>query len=177
MEFNLRLDKLLIFATVLSGLATVMLLGPDVGMVYASSSNTLIATANILSVCYVSLAPNAIAFGGNAGITPGLTSSANSITDSDLNGNTQASILLYGTDWASGSNNFIGSNTLWSSTLTGSYAPISNTISSPTNTGMTVAAPTLSSNPTSTTIYFELHVPGATPAGLYTHTITIENSC
>ena len=176
MSFNLSAEKFVIFTAVLSAIATVLLLGPDVGLAYATSSNTVVATANILSVCYISLTPNAIAFGGS-GITPGLTSSANSISDNDLNGNVQASIILYGTDWVSGSNVFFGTNTLWSASSGGSYAAISNTVSSPTNTGLTVAAPSPANNPTSTNIYFELHVPGATPPGLYTQTITIENSC
>ncbi len=41
MSFNLSAEKFVIFTAVLSAIATVLLLGPDVGLAYATSSNTI----------------------------------------------------------------------------------------------------------------------------------------
>jgi hypothetical protein len=46
-----------------------------------------------------------------------------------------------------------------------------------TLTGITIAAPTQGNPSTNSPIYFGLGVPAGAPAGAYSQTITIENSC
>ena len=165
----------------ISALFAVLLLGMSFGLSYAStSSNTISASANILGVCYISLSPNTIAFGGS-GTTPGITTAANSITDTDQNGNIAANVLLYASDWTgpspSASYAFSGTYTGWNALSTGTFGAVPNSIGSAVNTGITIAAPTVTNPSTSNNIYFDLSVPNALTPGVYSQTITIENSC
>ncbi|MEM3181447.1 MAG: hypothetical protein QXV17_10330 [Candidatus Micrarchaeaceae archaeon] len=141
-----------------------------------STQGTVVASANVQSVCYISLTPNAINFGSifaNANVPTN-----NLITDSNTNGNTQATLLVYGGNWIQSANSAIQfgvSNTLWDAASQTTYngIPLSNSL---TNTGIIIPASTYNTIG-SNSIYFGLGVPGGTPAGSYTQTITIENSC
>ncbi len=142
-----------------------------------STSNSVLATANVLGICYISLAPSSINFGSvyaSANVPTNML-----VTDSDPNGNVAASLLVAGTHWALTSNTQITfgvSNTLWYSSSLPTYTgnALTNTLAI---TGITIAAPTQTSPTTNSPIYFGLGVPGGTPAGSYSQTITIENSC
>ncbi len=139
-----------------------------------STANTLAVSANVQGACYISLNPTTVNFGSvyaSANVPVN-----NLVTDTDGGGNVAASVLVDGTSWVSGSNNFGVSNTLWNantqSTYTGNQLTGSLAI-----TGITVPAPTQSSPSASNSIYFGVGVPGGTAGGIYQQTITIENSC
>ncbi len=118
-------------------------------------------------VCTISLSTNAISFGS---LNPG-TMYPDNVPIIDTNsGDAVANVLLSGTNWTSLSSNFGVTNTSWS------VAPLdifgSNLLSgSLKGTGIDVEPSS------SNSIYFGLNVPGAIPAGTYTQTIVIENSC
>ncbi len=165
---------LAIFASVLVVSGTLML---ALGSVAFASSTTSNVTANVAveSVCYINLSPNAISFGS---MFPTETYPDNVlVTDSDPNGNVAANVLVSGSNWVSGTNSFGVSNTTWSATSSSTFLTTNRLSATPAITGITIAAPTTSSNTPSNSIYFGLNVPGAIPAGTYTQTITIENSC
>ena len=143
--------------------------GASLGSGPATSS----LTANVQGFCSISLSPTSINFGSIAASANVPTNSL--ITDTDSGGNVQASVLVKGTDW-SGTGSFGVSNTLYSSSsqLTYTGNALTNTL---TGTGITIAAPTQGSPSTNSLIYFGLGVPAGAPAGAYSQTITIENSC
>ena len=138
-----------------------------------SIANTVTLTANVQGFCSISLSPNSINFGSIAASANVPTN--NLITDTDSNGNAQASVLVAGTNWG-GASSFGVSNTLYSSSSQSTYTgnALTNTL---TLTGITIAAPTQSNPSTNNLIYFGLGVPAGAPAGAYSQTITIENSC
>ena len=137
----------------------------------SSSTETVQLTANVQGACYIALSPNTIAFGA-------IYASANvptnvMVTDTDSAGNAAANVLLEGTAWTGlGSNSFGVSNTMWDATSQSTYTgtALSNTLAL---TSISISATT----PASANVFFGLGVPGGTPAGVYTQTITIENSC
>ncbi|MEM0086889.1 MAG: hypothetical protein QXT36_01305 [Candidatus Micrarchaeaceae archaeon] len=141
-----------------------------------STQGMVVASANVQSVCYISLSPNTINFGSiyaNANVPTN-----NLITDSNPGGNVQATLLVDGGNWIQSVNSLIQfgvGNTLWDAanqiTYTGNA--LTATLS---NTGIIIPASTYTTTG-SNSIYFGLGVPGGTPAGSYTQTITIENSC
>ncbi|MEM3661941.1 MAG: hypothetical protein QXG73_03880 [Candidatus Micrarchaeaceae archaeon] len=137
-----------------------------------STQGMVVASANVQSVCFISLSPNAINFGtifANANVPTN-----NLITDSNPNGNAQATLFVYGGNWI-GPSQFGVSNTLWDAAPQTTYngIPLSNSLNT---TGIIIPASTYNTIG-SNKIYFGLGVPGGTPAGSYTQTITIENSC
>ena len=142
-----------------------------------TASNTVTASANVQGVCYISLSSNTINFGNRA---PNANVPTNMlITDYDNGGNVAANILVDGTNWIYSNTTIFGvSNTLWSpasqTTYTGTALTLSPTL---TDTGIVVPQPTPSTSTTSNNIYFGLAIPAGTGAGIYTQTITIENSC
>ncbi len=137
-------------------------------------------TFTVQPTCYISLSSNAINFGQlAAGKNTGYTS--NVIVDSDNGGNVAANILVNGTNWeeispATG-NSFGVSNTVWGPSNTVAYSAGTHLTTIANNTNILIPAPTQSTPTTSNDIYFGLGIPGGTPAGTYTQTITIENSC
>jgi hypothetical protein len=142
-----------------------------------SSAYTVTASVSVLGVCFISLSPTSLNFGSIAANANVPTN--NLVTDSDSNGDAAATIFVEGTSWNSISNTLIGfgvSNTLWSASSLGTYSgnALTNTL---TSTGIIIAAPTQANPTTNSPIYFGLGVPGGTPAGSYSQTITIENSC
>ena len=142
----------------------------------SSTSNAITAKVDVLGTCYIALTPNVISFGS---IVPSANVPTNVlVTDTDSGGNTAATLLVAGNNWAQTANSAITfgvSNTLWDATSQTTYVgtALSNSL---TTTGITIPAPT-STTPTSNDIYFGLGIPGGTPAGTYQQTITIENSC
>ncbi len=118
-------------------------------------------------VCTISLNTNTISFGN---LDPG-TIYPDSVQIIDTNsGDATANILLSGTNWTNPTINFGATNTSWSITSLSSFGP--NLLSrSPRNTAISIGPSS------SNSIYFGLNVPGAIPAGTYTQTIVIENSC
>jgi hypothetical protein len=142
-----------------------------------STANSITASVAVNPICYISLASTAISFGS---IKSGSSRATNAIvTDSDTGGNAAASLLVGGTNWAlTGSNSisFGVSNTLYDAAAQPTYigTALTNNL---VDTSITIPAPTQSNTITSNSIYFGLGIPGGAPAGSYTQTITIENSC
>ncbi|MEM3572552.1 MAG: PGF-pre-PGF domain-containing protein, partial [Candidatus Micrarchaeaceae archaeon] len=139
---------------------------PSPGSGHLVAGNTTSITFSP-AVCTISLTPNAINFGSlnaNANIA-----TVNAITDSNT-GNVNAYMLVYGGNWI-GPSQFGVSNTTWSALSGTSFATANHLTALAANTAILV--PASGSN----TIYFGLGVPGGAPAGSYTQTITIENSC
>ncbi|MEM3208949.1 MAG: hypothetical protein QXE33_03450, partial [Candidatus Micrarchaeaceae archaeon] len=139
---------------------------PSSGYLVAGNT-TSITFSPVTFVCTISLTPNAINFGSlnaNANIA-----TVNAITDSNT-GNVNAYMLVYGGNWI-GPSQFGVSNTTWSALSGTSFATANHLTALAANTAILV--PASGSN----TIYFGLGVPGGAPAGSYTQTITIENSC
>ncbi|MEM0201199.1 MAG: hypothetical protein QXD23_02230 [Candidatus Micrarchaeaceae archaeon] len=182
MVFEKIKDGRVILGAVSATIFTIFLLSMNFAVSYATiSSNTIAASANVLGTCYISLSPNTITFGGS-GVTPGITTSANTIVDTDQNGNIAANILVYSSDWTgpspSSSFAFSGTYTETNSILpSGAYSSVPNSISSIALTQLVIPAPTLTSPSASANVFFELNVPGGLGAGVYSQTITIENSC
>ena len=145
----------------------------NLGASLGSGPASVSLTANVQGFCSISLNPTSINFGSIAASANVPTNQL--ITDTDSNGNAQASVLVEGTDWT-GAGTFGVSNTLYSSSSQTTYTgnALTNTL---TTTGITVAAPTQSNPSTNSPIYFGLGVPAGAPAGAYSQTITIENSC
>ncbi|MEM3791243.1 MAG: hypothetical protein QXL16_00750 [Candidatus Micrarchaeaceae archaeon] len=128
-------------------------------------------SANVQQVCYISLSTNAINF-GQVAVNSNTTYTSINVVDNN-EGNTNANIMVYGTNWILSSNSLIAfgvSNTTWAAAnvLYSSGTPLNSAL---TNTNIVV--PLQSSN----TIYFGLRVPGGVPYGKYSQNITIENSC
>ena len=143
------------------------------GASLGSGPATVSLTANVQGFCLISLSPTSINFGSIAASANVPTN--NLITDTDSGGNVQASVLVEGTGW-SGAGSFGVSNTLYSSSSQTTYTGNALT-STLTLTGITIAAPTQGNPSTNSPIYFGLGVPAGAPAGAYSQTITIENSC
>ncbi|MGC8680012.1 MAG: hypothetical protein ACP5T6_01785 [Candidatus Micrarchaeia archaeon] len=142
-----------------------------------SSSYQVTAYANVIGTCYISLSTNNINFNS-------IYASANVPTnvlviDSDNGGNAAASLLISGGNWIYSTNSLLQfgvTNTLWNPSSLTTYS--GNTLTSNLiNTGITIPAPTQSNPNSSNNIYFGLGVPGGTPAGSYTQTIVIDNTC
>jgi PGF-pre-PGF domain-containing protein len=136
-----------------------------------NTSNTL-HTTQILKIisntCTISLSTNSINFGN---LNPGVSIATNNgITDTNT-GNVNAYMLVYGGNWIAGSTHFGVSNTTWSMTSNTQFSSANMLSATAANTAILV--PATSSN----SIYFGLDIPGGTPTGAYTETITIENSC
>jgi hypothetical protein len=144
---------------------------------FATTTSNVTANVAVESVCYIGLSTNAISFGS---LYPTAQHADNVIvTDSDPNGNAAANVIVFGGNWISGLNSFGVSNTTWSATSSNTFLTTNplTTSTNPTTTGITIATPTTSANDPSNSIYFGLNVPGAIPAGTYTQTIVVENSC
>jgi len=143
------------------------------------SSNTLSVTVNVLPTCYISLNATSINF-GTVSSGANTVTTWNGILDSDPGGNLPATIQVAGTNWIYASNTFYVANTVYSGTNTISYSqafPTNSLSLGLTSTSLTIAQPTQANPTTSTKIYFGLGVPGGTPQGAYTQTITIANEC
>ena len=150
-------------------------------VVLSTACNTLttnvVMTVNVQSYCFISLSNTAIGFGAiNPGSNVGTT---NVVTVSDPGGNVAANILVDGSNWISGANNFYVANTVWNPTSSATY--VGNNLkldpSGLTDTNIQITAPTLSTPTQSASIYFGLAVPGGQAAGTYTQNIVLENKC
>jgi hypothetical protein len=149
------------------------------GITYVPSpSSGTSLTANVIKVvftaqsstCQISLSNSLIGFGG---INPlSYAATANLVVDTN-SGGVSANILVDGSNWISGANNFYVANGLWNPTSAGSG--VGNALkldpSGLTDTGIVV--PASGSND----IYFGLRIPGAQPPGTYSANIVLENKC
>ena len=140
----------------------------------SSATNTLTANVLVPASCFISLSSNAITFGA---LVPGGSYNTNvPITDNDIGGNAQATLYVEGGDWSYLSNTIAVGNTLWNPSSASSY--VGNSLTSGfASTGLVLPAPSLGTPTTSNVVYFGVKIPGGTPSGTYTQTITIENSC
>ena len=125
-------------------------------------------TAVAAPSCTINIVPASINFGA---IDPGVSiNTVNSIVDTN-GGTSPAYMYVYGTNTISGGNQFGVSNTSWSSLSNVAYSSANKLSSIATNTLLSV--PASGSN----TIYFGINLPGGVPAGAYSQTITVENTC
>ena len=140
----------------------------------APASNSITANVLVPATCFTALSPNAITFGV---LVPGSSSNTNVlVTDSDTGGNAQATLYVEGSDLTYLSNTISVANTLWNPTSVASYT--GNALTGGfASTGIILIAPTLGNPTTSNSVYFGVRIPGGTPIGTYTQTVTIENSC
>jgi hypothetical protein len=138
----------------------------------ASAPSNVLASANVLYTLYTSVSPNAINLGN---VNPNSNMPTNNmITVSDINGNIGANVFIEGTNFVYGSNSIYISNTLWSPTSNTAYVGTPLTLSY-ADTAIHINAPTQTTTSQSAPIYFGFNIPGGTPAGTYTQTITFQN--
>jgi hypothetical protein len=159
-----------ILGTILTSL-TVLALGMFAipGVTFTQSSGSVTASVNVPLYCGITLNPTSISFGS---VSPGSNVPTNVlVTDTNSAGNTQANVLIEGGNWISVSSSFGVSNTLWDSTTQTTYTGNALTLS------LASTGETLSASAGSNTLYFGLAVPASQAAGVYSQTITIENSC
>lgn len=137
-----------------------------------TTTNTIVASVNVPSTCYLTINTASISFGsaGGAYVAPGTTSSFNSILYSDTAGNINAYLWVSGTNWIYSANSSFGfgvGNTLWSATSSGGTA----TTIATANTAILI--PFASSN----TAYYAVSIPGGQAANIYTANIIGQVSC
>ncbi len=139
------------------------------GVTFTQVTGSVAASVNVPLYCGITLSPTSISFGS---VSPGSNVPTNVlVTDTNSAGNTQANVLIDGTAWTSSSSSFGVGNTEWDTTSQTTYTGTALT-SSLASTGET-----LSASAGSNTLYFGLAVPASQAAGVYSQTITIENSC
>jgi hypothetical protein len=193
MTKNTILKGVLTIATLAFLLGAVMDLGTMVSFGGSLTSN-IVANANVLPTCFISLSPSTITFTAMSPTQNTMTTS-NAVTDNDVGGNAAASILVaggtgtYSGSWSSatwvgttaGDANTIGiTNTVYLGATEQYYTAfqatnsITNTLSS---TIGTVAAPNTLATTTNVVLYFGMAIPAAQHADTYTTNILIENSC
>ncbi len=143
----------------------------------SGTSNTfsVALTINVLGACYISISNSAIGFGT---INPGANTpfTSNLVVDNAIGSNVNTNVVVEGSNWASGVNNFAVSNTLWSNTnaIFGSAGTTPLTLS--LNLPGTIVIPWPPVN-NANNIYFGVSVPPGEPAGTYTQNILMENLC
>jgi hypothetical protein len=148
---------------------SVLFLHPNVA--YASSSNQNV-NANVVvpSTCYLTATPNTITFGS---VPPGSNYNDNVlVTGADVNGNVNSYLFVSGGNWIATSH-FGVSNTTWNQTTQTKYTLATALSTTPANTAILLPFGIGTSN----SIYFGMEVPGGTPSGTYTQTITLYASC
>ena len=142
----------------------------------ATSTNTVGANVQVSGYCWTLTSPNPITFSD----MPPSTSMSTSlpVTDSDVGGNMDSWLWIKGNDWSNTlTSNTIGvGSTLWSQTSMATYTGNALTTNA-ANTVIYLAAPTQVSPTNSVPVYFGLSVPGGTPSGIYTQSITFNNLC
>ncbi len=142
----------------------------------ASNSVSVNATLAITvqATCYIGVSNSAISFGA---LNPGSSvNTANAEFVTNPGGNSNANILVEGSNWVSGGNNFFVANTLWSATSLGSYGglPLNLAPANFVNTNIEIPYPPTSNG---NNIYFGVAVPAGQASGTYTQNIIIENLC
>jgi hypothetical protein len=154
-------------------------------------TGNVIANVVVSSTCYISLSNTLITF--TLSPTQNTMTLTNVITDSDVGGNAQATILISGgtgntLNAQTGTGNWIGTtsgdantiyitNTVYGTSTSTAYGSGTAITSVLTSTGSTVAAPTTGSPTQSTTLFLGMAVPAAQNADTYTTNIVLENSC
>jgi hypothetical protein len=136
-----------------------------------SLTTNSVFTINVLSDCFISLSNSLISFGS---LNPGSNTPyvSNEVSDTDVNGNTNANIIVEGGNWI-GTTQFTVTNTTWaaSNVVFTSGTQLTNTF---VDTHIIMPYP-----PTSSTanIFFGVAVPPGEPSGTFTQNIIIENLC
>ncbi len=138
-----------------------------------SATTNVMANVIVPSACFISLNNIRINFGN---LEPGGTAATgNIVIDTNANGNTNANLLVSGTNWISGSNMFYVANTLWNPTSAG--IGIGNSLSlygGSVQTDTRIVIPPGSAN----SIYFGLSIPPSGVAkGAWSQNIILDNSC
>ncbi len=137
-------------------------------LVYAYTSNGAVtASVNVPASCAITLSPTTLDFGS---IAPQANVPTNNVVGDSNGGDIVANILVKGTDWSGTPGSFGVSNTLWDASTDATYT--GNQL-----TNALVITSVIIGTTGTNDIYFGLGVPAGTAAGIYSQTITIENSC
>jgi hypothetical protein len=139
------------------------------------STNTVSAAVTISNYCTFTTNTANINFGSNIGLGSNTGTETNTILITNT-GNSASNVIVYGTNWASGSFNFGVTNTVWSATASTPYASATPLILTGVDTDILLPAPT-SGGTTTNTISFGLGIPVGQAPGTYSQTITLSNSC
>lgn len=142
---------------------------------------TVPGTCGILLFNSVSLTTslNSISFGSlNPGSNTPYTS--NQVVDENAGGNSASNILVAGSLWTAGANNFFSTNTVWDAqnTITTTLTQAQNGLQLGTgnliDTNIQIPYPPTNGQ---NSIYFGLYIPPGQAAGTYSQNIIIENEC
>lgn len=160
-----------------------------------SAETNVIFTLTVPNVCGILLfnsitlttALNSISFGS---INPGANTpyASNQVVDENAGGNTAANILVAGSLWTAGANNFYSTNTVFnpSNVLTTLLTPQQPSPPVLNGNGLPLGAANVVDTaiqipypPTSgqNSIYFGLYIPPGQASGTYSQNIIIENQC
>lgn len=171
----MKIGLYLLIGLVFSLAAGLSIIESGFGFAASTSSNTLTANVNVGNVVYVSIAPSSNTYASNE-VYPGSSYDTNVLfTDTDNGGNLAANVFVAGNGFSYLSNSIGVSNTMWSSATQGTFAGTTLT-GSLADTGIVVPQPTLASPSQSNSIYFGISIPGGTPPGYYTQTLTFSNN-
>jgi hypothetical protein len=168
-------------------LVAALLSMPFILEAHAAPSNSVVSgSANVQLSCTIALAPNAIIFGGAAGVPSGSGTggTVNAIADTN-SGDAAATIFVQSLgyagsgntiagNWISGSNSFTVGSTVWAATNGAAGTALTNAL---VTTAIINNAPATIGGSNTVNVYFGINVPGGVPAGVYTQTINIQNSC
>ncbi len=141
---------------------------PSSGYLVAGNTTTITFSP---AVCTISLSPATINF--NSLLANSNIPTNDAVADTN-GGSATANMLVYGGNWILSTNSLLQfgvSNTTWAASSNVQFASANKLTNTPALTGILIPGST------SNSIYFGLGVPGGTPAGSYSQTITIENSC
>ena len=165
--------NLLILSVIASAFFTCISALTHISYASGTTTNTVVASVNVLVACYITPNSPSVSFGGSSGLAPGGTSTYNSILYSDTAGNINAYIFVAATNWIYSSNSAFGfgsSNTVWSATGSGSGTAMV-LYPSTANTAILISAGGTN------TAYFAVNIPNAQPANAYTQNIIGQVSC
>ncbi len=173
MEKLNNVDKVSIAALLLMSisLTAAFVLSPLSGLALGANSlsSNVIGTVTVPSTCFATVSNTAINFGSLAPTAQ--YAPANLVVDSNAGGNVAANIVVSGTDWTSGGNTFLVTNTVWNPTNTVTFTPSNDLTAVPVDTHIQISAGG------SGNIYFGVQIPPGQAVGTYTQNIIVESSC
>ncbi len=159
---------------------TVISILSQAGIVVAVTNtvNTISTTLHVAGVCVPDISNALINFQSTPAGSFAPTANAEFVSETGTVASNIYLYSVYGTgttgNWASGSNYFGVSNTLWNPTSDGSSNLPANAL---TNTISTDTQIYVSPGVATNDIYFGVNIPANTPTGTYTQGITISLSC
>lgn len=183
---TVRLRALAVFLVAMASFALLLYSGSSLlrSVFGAGGTDTVTGTLTVNHYCSftTNVDSTGVNFGGAAGLNPGTntigTSNAIAVTDT---GNLASNILVSGSNWNSGSQNFHVTNTIWSATSNSAFNPGSVIGSLETNEIYLTGTSTDTQIPVNTVsanyIYLGVSVPAGQAPGTYSQTINVISSC